>query len=43
VEGGALREAQPQTEIYCLNEHYYSKDFGLSTEPVSEGEFLYVE
>ena len=42
LETGALHEAQPQTEIYCLNERYYSKDFGLSQEPVSPGEILYV-
>jgi len=41
-ETGALHEAQPQTEIYCLNDRYYSKDFGLSAEPVSPGEILYV-
>jgi CRISPR-associated endonuclease/helicase Cas3 len=39
---GALHEAQPQTEIYCLSERYYSKDFGLSAEPVFPGEFLHV-
>jgi CRISPR-associated endonuclease/helicase Cas3 len=42
-EAGALHEVQPKTDIYCLNERYYSRDFGLSTEPVSPGEFLYVE
>ncbi len=39
----AIFEVQPGTEIFHLNESYYSRDFGLSTEPVSPGEFLYVE
>ncbi len=39
----AISEVQPGTEIFHLNESYYSRDFGLSTEPVSPGEFLYVE
>jgi len=42
-EAGALHEVQPKTDIYCLNERYYSRDFGLSTEPVSPGELLYVD
>ena len=42
VEIGALHEVQPQTGIYCLNERYYSKDFGLSVEPVSPRELFHV-
>ncbi len=38
----ALHEVQQGTEIYYLDKRYYSKDFGLSTEPVSEQELLYV-
>ena len=43
LDAGALHEVQPKTDIYCLNERYYSRDFGLSTEPVSLGELLYVD
>jgi CRISPR-associated endonuclease/helicase Cas3 len=39
----AIHEVQPGTGIHYLNEGYYSRDFGLSTEPVSPEEFLYVE
>jgi len=39
---GALTEVQKGTEIYYLDERYYSKDFGLATEPVSDEELLYV-
>ncbi|HKP94941.1 MAG TPA: CRISPR-associated helicase Cas3' [Fibrobacteria bacterium] len=42
LDEGAAREVQEDTGIYYLNERYYSKDFGLSTEPVSDQEFLHV-
>jgi CRISPR-associated endonuclease/helicase Cas3 len=41
-EQDALTEVQQGTEIYYLNERYYSKDFGLATEPVTDEEFLHV-
>jgi CRISPR-associated endonuclease/helicase Cas3 len=36
----AVRPIQQEEEIYCLDERYYSRDFGLSTEQVSPMEFL---
>lgn len=42
-EAQAIHEVQPGTGIFHLSERHYSKDFGLSTEPVSAGELLYVE
>lgn len=41
-EAQAVRQVQPGEEIYCLDERYYSRDFGLSTEEVSPMEFLQV-
>jgi CRISPR-associated endonuclease/helicase Cas3 len=43
TDAGALSEVQKGTGIHYLNESYYSPHFGLSTERVSEQEFLYVE
>ncbi len=39
---GALMEVQQGTEIYYLNARFYSKDFGLATEPAAEEELLHV-
>ena len=39
---GALHEVQQGANIYYLNQRYYSKHFGLSTEPVTDEELLYV-
>jgi CRISPR-associated endonuclease/helicase Cas3 len=41
-EQGALHEIQEGIRIYYLNDRYYSKDFGLSTEPVAEEECRHV-
>ncbi len=38
----ALNEVQKDSGIYYLNERYYSKDFGLATEPVADEELAYV-
>ena len=38
----ALTEVKPDTRILSLDERYYSPQFGLSTEPVSTMESLYV-
>lgn len=40
---GAVMEAKPETRILTLDPRYYSPQFGLSTEPVSTMETLYVE
>ena len=40
---GAVREAKPETRILTLDPRYYSPQFGLSTEPVSLMEALYVD
>ena len=42
MDKGALFEVQQGTEIYYLDNRYYSKDFGLAVEPVSDEEFLHV-
>lgn len=34
-EASAVREVRPETRILCLDERYYSRRFGLATEPVS--------
>ena len=39
----AVREAKPDTRILILDPCYYSPQFGLSTEPVSMMETLYVD
>ena len=39
----AVREAKPDTRILILDPCYYSPQFGLSTEPVSTMETLYVD
>jgi hypothetical protein len=38
----AVKEVKPETRILTLDSRYYSLLFGLSTEPVSEMEMLYV-
>ena len=38
----AVKEVKPETRILTLDGRYYSPLFGLSTEPVSEMEMLYV-
>lgn len=40
---GAVREAKPDTRILILDPCYYSPQYGLSTEPVSMMETLYVD
>ncbi len=40
---GAVKEVKPETRILTLDSRYYSPLFGLSTEPVSEMEMLYVD
>lgn len=35
VDERAIYPVQDGEEIYCLDERYYSKEFGLSTEPVN--------
>jgi CRISPR-associated endonuclease/helicase Cas3 len=42
LELRALNEVQKDSGIYYLNERYYSKDFGLATEPVADEELAYV-
>ncbi len=42
-KAGAVREAKPDTRILILDPCYYSPQFGLSTEPVSMMETLYVD
>ncbi|MBK8801299.1 MAG: CRISPR-associated helicase Cas3' [Fibrobacteres bacterium] len=39
---GAILEVKPETRIMTLDPRYYSPQFGLSTEPVSAMEALYV-
>ena len=39
-EAGAVHEIKPDTRILCLDSHYYSPRFGLSTSPVSLMEML---
>ena len=34
-DAGALREVQADTRVLCLDERFYSQQFGLATEPVS--------
>ncbi|MBK6593887.1 MAG: CRISPR-associated endonuclease Cas3'' [Burkholderiales bacterium] len=41
-EAEAVKEVKPETRILTLDSRYYSLLFGLSTEPVSEMEMLYV-
>jgi CRISPR-associated endonuclease/helicase Cas3 len=41
-KAGAVQEVKPETRILTLDSRYYSPLFGLSTEPVSEMEMLYV-
>jgi CRISPR-associated endonuclease/helicase Cas3 len=40
-EAKALHEVKPDARILCLDSRYYSKLFGLATEPVSVMETLY--
>lgn len=42
MKQGALPEVQEGTGIRYLNQRYYSKDFGLFTEPVADEELLHV-
>ncbi len=41
-KAGAVMEVKPETRILTLDPRYYSPQFGLSTEPVSAMEALYV-
>jgi len=34
-EKGAVQAIQPNLDIYCLYERYYSEDFGVSTDEVA--------
>ena len=40
---GAVKEVKPDTRILTVDERYYSPLFGLTTEPVSSMEALYVQ
>jgi len=40
LEQQAVYEIQPGEGVYYLDERYYSKEFGLSTEPVSKAEAI---
>jgi len=40
-EEGAFHRVQEDTDIFYLDKIYYSNKFGISMEPVEEGEFLY--
>lgn len=42
-QAGAIKEAKPETRILTLDPRYYSPQFGLSTEPVSTMEAIYVD
>lgn len=42
-QAGAVREAKPEARILTLDPRYYSPLFGLSTEPVSTLETIYVD
>ncbi|MDO8263108.1 MAG: CRISPR-associated endonuclease Cas3'' [Gallionella sp.] len=42
-KSGAVKEVKPEVRILTLDSRYYSPLFGLSTEPVSEMEMLYVD
>jgi CRISPR-associated endonuclease/helicase Cas3 len=42
-QAGAIREAKPEARILTLDPRYYSPEFGLSTEPVSTLETIYVD
>jgi CRISPR-associated endonuclease/helicase Cas3 len=39
---GALREAQPETGIYYLDQQFYDNDFGISNEPINPQNTLIV-
>jgi len=39
-EENALFQTYEESEIWYLDSQYYSKDFGVSLEPVSQMEFL---
>lgn len=39
-EQNAIDQVIENTEIYCLDEQFYDKQFGLATDPVSPMEFL---
>lgn len=41
-KAGAVKEAKPETRILTLDSRYYSPQFGISTDPVSTMETLYV-
>jgi CRISPR-associated endonuclease/helicase Cas3 len=40
LEENALFQTYEESEIWYLDSQYYSKDFGVSLEPVSQMEFL---
>lgn len=40
---GAVKEAKPETRILTLDPRFYSSQFGLSNEPVSTMETIYVD
>ena len=42
-KAGAVKEAKPETRILTLDSRYYSSQFGISIEPVSSLEALYVD
>lgn len=42
LRDGAIAETQPGSDVYHLDPQYYSKQFGLSLEPVNPMELLHV-
>ena len=42
VKAKAIREIQPGEGIYCLDERYYHKDFGVTLKPLSKQHLLNV-
>ena len=41
TRAGALHEIKAGTRIWCLDERYYSEEFGIATEPVAKMGILY--
>jgi CRISPR-associated endonuclease/helicase Cas3 len=42
TKDGAIREIQPESQIYYLDERHYHKDLGVTIEALSEQHFLNV-
>ena len=43
ARAGALHEIKKDTRIRCLDERYYSEEFGIATEPVAKMGILYAD